>query len=639
MVDTPRKTFPELQALSAPVVDSDLLAVYRSPGPAKRTTASVLGAYVNTVIGTAFTRTLLDDADAATARTTLAAVGTAELAASTGAGLVGFIQTGTGAVATTAQLKMRERFSPEDFGAVGDGSTDDAPEFQLAINAINAIGGGVLVLTPGKNYYLNQQINLCDDLCVWGYGAQITVGTGFAGLLKPLFKNFSGTGFNSTVSVLASRNLSFYGIEFIGGTTGIPASLIPDADMRGVMICIGGWDAGSGADNVIVRDCNMHDFAGDGVMLWHCTNVDVSNNVFKNFFANVTLSVGCGIDFHKVVGGTVNGNKIGHTSSGLSWHGMVLLDWVGPSENLLVMGNIITDMNGGDGISCEGNGGAGSNARNFVISDNIILDCAGQGISIDFCISVKCNDNIIRRVIGPAILASPCIDFEACRNTIEDSGFGGIVSRYGTSFALITDNDISNIDYYDANYLGHGITVIDAPLTAGKHFLISGNRIKDVDGCGVFAYAASGSINNNLVYNAGRSATNDNTFRAGIRSNVGVSVSDNDIISSGTTQYGIASGAGDLFNLSGNNFSGTFGIAWYHIGYRGTGVNLNLSLNLQDLVYDATANIMTGRYAGQPAGYFYRGDTFYETLPASAGYIGNVVVATGTTWKTFGLIS
>jgi hypothetical protein len=71
MVDTPRKTFPELQALSAPVVDSDVLAVYRSPGPAKRTTASVLGTYVNTVIGTPFTRTLLDDADAATARTTL----------------------------------------------------------------------------------------------------------------------------------------------------------------------------------------------------------------------------------------------------------------------------------------------------------------------------------------------------------------------------------------------------------------------------------------------------------------------------------------------------------------------------------------------------------------------------------------
>jgi hypothetical protein len=56
MVDTPRKTFPELQALSAPVVDSDVVAVYRAPGPAKRTTASVLKTYAQTGLGTIATQ-------------------------------------------------------------------------------------------------------------------------------------------------------------------------------------------------------------------------------------------------------------------------------------------------------------------------------------------------------------------------------------------------------------------------------------------------------------------------------------------------------------------------------------------------------------------------------------------------------
>jgi hypothetical protein len=56
MVDTPRKTYPELQALSAPVVDSDVVAVYRSPGPAKRTTASVLKTYAQTGLGTMATQ-------------------------------------------------------------------------------------------------------------------------------------------------------------------------------------------------------------------------------------------------------------------------------------------------------------------------------------------------------------------------------------------------------------------------------------------------------------------------------------------------------------------------------------------------------------------------------------------------------
>jgi hypothetical protein len=78
---------------------------------------------------TAFARTLMDDADAGTARTTLAAVGTAELAASTGAALVGSITTGTGATARTVQAKQRDIISVMDFGAVGDGTLHTVAEW------------------------------------------------------------------------------------------------------------------------------------------------------------------------------------------------------------------------------------------------------------------------------------------------------------------------------------------------------------------------------------------------------------------------------------------------------------------------------------------------------------------------------
>jgi hypothetical protein len=99
MATTPRKTFPELQALSAPLVDSDVLAVYRSPGPAKRTTASVLGTYVGTVIGTAFTRSLLATANQAAF---LAAFGQIDVVETD------FAQSGTGAVVVTGQAKLRQ---------------------------------------------------------------------------------------------------------------------------------------------------------------------------------------------------------------------------------------------------------------------------------------------------------------------------------------------------------------------------------------------------------------------------------------------------------------------------------------------------------------------------------------------------
>jgi hypothetical protein len=68
---------------------------------------------------------------------------TASLAASSGSSMIGFIQAGTSAVATTAQTKMRETISVKDFGAVGDDVADDTTKIQAAINYANTIGGDV----------------------------------------------------------------------------------------------------------------------------------------------------------------------------------------------------------------------------------------------------------------------------------------------------------------------------------------------------------------------------------------------------------------------------------------------------------------------------------------------------------------
>lgn len=85
---------------------------------------------------------------------------------------VSFIQAGTGAVLRTMQDKARERVSPEDFGAVGNGATDDSAAFTAAIAALVAMGGGTLKLSD--KVYRVQNIALPGNIDIEGAGPGAT---------------------------------------------------------------------------------------------------------------------------------------------------------------------------------------------------------------------------------------------------------------------------------------------------------------------------------------------------------------------------------------------------------------------------------------------------------------------------------
>lgn len=98
----------------------------------------------------------------------------AVLAASSGSSLVGFIQSGTGATARTLQAKSREIVSVTDFGATGDGTTDDAAAITLALAAAAATvpsnGGGAKVLLPHGIYIISSQIQVPPQVQLVGEG-------------------------------------------------------------------------------------------------------------------------------------------------------------------------------------------------------------------------------------------------------------------------------------------------------------------------------------------------------------------------------------------------------------------------------------------------------------------------------------
>jgi len=101
------------------------------------------------------------------------------VSSSSGSSLVGFMSGGTGSVSRTVQGKMRENVSVKDFGAVGDGVTDDTAAIQASINAV-AVGGTLTF--PSGTYLTASPVTLSKSIYINGAATtrQVTSGSNVA---------------------------------------------------------------------------------------------------------------------------------------------------------------------------------------------------------------------------------------------------------------------------------------------------------------------------------------------------------------------------------------------------------------------------------------------------------------------------
>lgn len=97
----------------------------------------------------------------------------------TDASAVSYIPAGTGAVATNVQEKLRESVSVKDFGAVGDGVTDDTASIQAALDS-----GAGTVFFPRGTYLITSSIIIPANTDITNDGTNTTIidyrGTGYA---------------------------------------------------------------------------------------------------------------------------------------------------------------------------------------------------------------------------------------------------------------------------------------------------------------------------------------------------------------------------------------------------------------------------------------------------------------------------
>ena len=124
--------------------------------------------------------------------------------------------TATGGVARSQQSKNEEVFSVKDFGAVGDGVTDDTVAIQTAIDS----GKGPIYVPPGI-YCVTSEIVLKDGVTL--YGAQSfwkrRVDYAYSGSVHSVIKYTGAGGANSCVVRVSAMAVGTEGGDFSGAET------------------------------------------------------------------------------------------------------------------------------------------------------------------------------------------------------------------------------------------------------------------------------------------------------------------------------------------------------------------------------------------------------------------------------------
>ena len=120
---------------------------------------------------------------------------------------VNFLQAGTGAVTRTVQSKLRDVVSVKDFGAVGDGVTDDTAAIQAAIN--HCVLNEKKLFIPAGDYLVTSSLNLTYSLSTPGSSTTLYQGIVIEGEGYPHSVIIGKTSGYPIVDMTGSRLCSF----------------------------------------------------------------------------------------------------------------------------------------------------------------------------------------------------------------------------------------------------------------------------------------------------------------------------------------------------------------------------------------------------------------------------------------------
>jgi hypothetical protein len=351
------------------------------------------------------------------------------LASGPGSSLVGYQEAGTGAIARTVQTFLRELcVNVKDYGAVGDGSTNDSAAFQAAFDAAN----GRKVYAPAGTYRLNTGVSnitaggvFTKGLSLIGDGPDKTI-IDFRGSTQAInidtdttlefqmFVRFEqlkivGSSATGTADGIRLRRAYMVTLDHVW-ITGFPGD--------GIAIVMNEGDA-DGSNMVHMRQCRIENCRGWGIN----GEVTGSYNEFSFLLLEHVFIQSCG---------TVSASTP-PPSGGIRWKGQVLhaLD-----SAVVICENVGIFLQGGSGLANT------ATLTNFVLENNTKrgLYCTGiDGLTWDRG-QLYNNDSYT---------ATRLVEFDGSSSTVRGIEINGLIVRATSGNNACTAFKISgaNVDF------------------------------------------------------------------------------------------------------------------------------------------------------------------------------------------------
>ena len=395
---------------------------------------------------------------------------------------------GTGAVTTTVQAKLRESVSVKDFGAVGDGVTDDFAAITLAL----AASSGRELFFPAGTYKINfagsSALTPLVNCSLVGENKHSTIldfvpsSTSFRNLFNIVNNGFSILNFTVSATAIAASAFAFFKVAATstiidnciinGGATNVGAVISRNA--YGIL-----FPDAANATDLYVKNTKLtrltYPLLKNNAATSTQTNVNFINNWFTfNYYNDLGFNTPNGV----ITNVLIDGNKFDNNQT---------IDSVGPAQalgialasvsNFVITNNILQDKYT-DAIHIE------EDSYNGTISNNVI-HVDGNGIEFN-------GNNIGGTLTAPSYI-TVCSNSIVKTGTLREANKWGIRLIYNASLHPPANNIVisSNV----VNKFEWGLYLVALQDTS---VVIDGNLFSDHE-IGIVSTDASVTLSNNVT--------------------------------------------------------------------------------------------------------------------------------------------